>query len=305
MRTSLFSLAAVLGCASATQPRSRELFGRWHKPGSTCACPGPDTAPVTVTNTFTVPGPVTVTHTYTVPASTVFVTITDRERPVQATTVTVGGTVTETVPAVTETKTVPGGAVTETKTVPGVTETRTLPGGAVTETKTLPGGTVTETRTPPGGGVVTETRTLPGETVTETRTSPGGAAVTETKTLPGGETVTETKTLPGGATITETKTLSGGETVTETRTVPDATTVPTVTRPHGHYCHRRTCYNSRGDPVTALPPDTTGCSASVSMLISTVFTTYTQTVWSSPVPTVVPREILVGKVVNIGNGLLG
>ncbi|KLU85878.1 hypothetical protein MAPG_04898 [Magnaporthiopsis poae ATCC 64411] len=284
MRTSLFSLAAVLGCASAAQPRPRELFGRWRKSSNTCACPRPDTAPVTVTNTFTVPGQVTVTHTYTAPASTVFVTITDRERPVQQITVTVGGTVTETVPAVTETK--------------------TLPGGAVTETKILPGGTVTETRTLPGGGVVTETRTLPGETVTETRTSPGGATVTETKTLPGSEAITETKTLPGGVTITETRTLPGGETVTETRTVP-ATTVPTVTRPHGHYCHRRTCYNSHGDPVTTLPPDTTDCSARVSMLISTVFTTYTQTVWSSPVPTVVPREILVGKVVNIGNvGLL-
>ncbi|KAH8836331.1 hypothetical protein MCOR27_003258 [Pyricularia oryzae] len=162
----------------------------------------------------------------------------------------------------------------------------------------------------PSGSVSTVTRyisdgtTIPAETITIIErediftVQPSIITVTATQSPPGNNyhVITVTATQDVQPTVTQASSQTDGDLgvptdsstpvgTPETLSSPPTTASPTVPGNY-HYCHSRTCYNTRGDVVTTLAPMTTdalGCSAdAVSVVMETVYNTVTQTVYGLP-----------------------
>ncbi|TLD09027.1 uncharacterized protein PgNI_07923 [Pyricularia grisea] len=181
------------------------------------------------------------------------------------------------------------------------TETRNAPSG--------PTSTIFVTISP-SGSVSTVTRyvsagtTIPAETITITErkdssiVQPSIITVTATQSPTGNNyhVITVTATQEVHSTLTQTSSQTNGDlgvptdisTPVETHDAPSSpptTASPTVPGNY-HYCHRRTCYNTRGDVVATLAPTATeipGCNAdAVSIVMETVYNTVTQTFYGVP-----------------------
>ncbi|TLD14478.1 hypothetical protein PspLS_11133 [Pyricularia sp. CBS 133598] len=195
--------------------------------------------------------------------------------------------------------------------------TSTAPAASVitvteTETQNAPSGSTSTVfiTISPSGSVSTVTlyvsdgTNIPAETITIIEwediytVQPSIVTVTATQSPPGNSyhviTVTETQeTLP---TVTQTPSQTDGDlgvptdSSTPTEKYDASSSPPTTASPtipgNYHYCHSRTCYNTRGDVVTTLAPtttDTPGCSAdAVSVVMETVYNTVTQTIYGLP-----------------------